>query len=315
MGICVVGDPEDLTSVYVAYRARELGVTVRTLDESSFGIDWTFSYRDPPPRNGRVLLRDRELRFDEIDGLYVRLSSSPELPEALDAADRERRSVFVRERRAAIQHFLDCFPGPVANRPRAGRSNASKPYQMRWLESAGLEVPRWIVSNDATAVQCFVDDHSTAPVYKSCSGLRSRVRLVCEELIERLEEGTVPVLVQDRIPGRDVRLHTVGEDVFATEISSPGVDYRFAGADCSYEETTVPDGVRERCVACATEDGLTIAGFDFRVTEEGTWYCLEMNPVPTFLPYEIAAGQPIADALLKRLIGSPVEQRREGQGA
>jgi D-alanine-D-alanine ligase-like ATP-grasp enzyme len=41
-----------------------------------------------------------------------------------------------------------------------------------------------------------------------------------------------------------------------------------------------------------------VAGFDFRVTPEGSWYCLEVNPMPTFLPYEMATRQPIGAAIL-----------------
>ena len=45
-----------------------------------------------------------------------------------------------------------------------------------------------------------------------------------------------------------------------------------------------------------------LAGFDFRCAPDGVWYCLEVNPVPTFLPYEAATGVPIADAVLDELL-------------
>ena len=56
------------------------------------------------------------------------------------------------------------------------------------------------------------------------------------------------------------------------------------------------------CRIFALADHLTIAGFDFRVDDEGQWYCLEVNPVPTFLPYEMATGQAIGSALLNVFI-------------
>jgi len=52
-----------------------------------------------------------------------------------------------------------------------------------------------------------------------------------------------------------------------------------------------------------------VAGFDFRVTPDGDWYCLEMNPVPTFLPYEMATSQRIGEAILD--IFKPVGLEKE----
>ena len=45
-------------------------------------------------------------------------------------------------------------------------------------------------------------------------------------------------------------------------------------------------------------DRLSLSGFDFRRTDDDVWWCLEMNPVPTFLPYEASTGHPIGDAIL-----------------
>ena len=56
------------------------------------------------------------------------------------------------------------------------------------------------------------------------------------------------------------------------------------------------------CISFAAREGLLLAGFDFRVDETtGTWSCLEMNPVPTFLPYEASTGQRIGDAVIDLL--------------
>lgn len=54
----------------------------------------------------------------------------------------------------------------------------------------------------------------------------------------------------------------------------------------------------------ARAEGLLVAGYDFRVTDDDCWYCLEMNPVPTFLPYEMETVQPIAEAILDQMLRS-----------
>lgn len=305
MRICVVGDPEDLTAVYLAHLARRRGLEVLELPESGLGVEWSFAFDDGSPAEGRLLRGREEHPFRAVAGLFVRLPSTPDLPPEVDDMDVGPRTAFVRERRAALQHLADRFPGPVANRPAAGRSNGSKPYQMESLAADGFDVPRWIATNEPERARRFVDGCPEGAVYKSCSGLRSRVRRATSRLLERLAAGTAPVVVQEYVPGRDVRVHTVEEAAFGTEIVSAGVDYRFAGEESTYRPAEVPADVRERCVRRAREEGLTLAGFDFRVTDGGAWRCLEVNPVPTFLPYEMTAEQPIGDAVLDVLTAGP----------
>jgi len=106
-------------------------------------------------------------------------------------------------------------------------------------------------------------------VYKSCSGLRSKVRLVDDELCRRLHDGTSPVVVQEYIKGYDVRIHVISNRIFATKIISYGIDYRFENDGNEFQEISAPDAIQNRCINFAQAEHLTIAGFDFRVTEEG----------------------------------------------
>jgi glutathione synthase/RimK-type ligase-like ATP-grasp enzyme len=84
---------------------------------------------------------------------------------------------------------------------------------------------------------------------------------------------------------------------FATEVTGLGTDYRFDGST-AYRECAVPSEIAELCSAVAAREGLLLAGFDFRVDSRGTRYCLEVNPMPSFIAYEWATGQPIAEALV-----------------
>jgi glutathione synthase/RimK-type ligase-like ATP-grasp enzyme len=111
------------------------------------------------------------------------------------------------------------------------------------------------------------------------------------------------VLVQRFVAGVDVRVHVVGRACFATEVRSAAVDYRFDDAPVEYESVALPPEIAGLCERAAAADGLELAGLDFRRAPDGTWWCLEMNPVPTFLPYEAATGQPIGDAILDHVLG------------
>jgi glutathione synthase/RimK-type ligase-like ATP-grasp enzyme len=86
--------------------------------------------------------------------------------------------------------------------------------------------------------------------------------------------------------------------------------YEFQGA--AYVPVNPPEDVARACVRAVREEGLLLAGFDFRLEPSGRWWCLESNPVPTFLPYEMSTGQPIAAALVD-LLGS--RERETGAAA
>ncbi len=299
MNILIVGDTEDLTAAYVGWRARKRGWRALKLREDQLGESWSIDFDDSDPWAGRLEVGARGFALSEIDGAYVRLCPEPGMPLGVELEPAEQ-AAFVIERRHALQHWLNNVPFEVANRPFAGRSNGSKPYQMRLLRRAGFRVPKWLVTNQFHALSRFEEGCAEGAIYKSISGLRSRVRRIDEALRKRLCDGTVPVIAQEYIAGRDVRVHVVNGEAHATAVKSSGIDYRFETDGNEFVATKAPRDLIERCHRVAAAEGLLIAGFDFRVTADGQWYCLEVNPVPTFLPYEMATGQRIADAILDR---------------
>lgn len=275
-----------------------MGVDVR------FRLDFLAQSRRP-----RLLHVDgREYTLAEIAGAFVRFNPSPRLPDALDDESVDR-AILTLERRYALHYLLDNAPFRVVNRPCAGRSNCSKPYQMLQLEQAGFHVAPWIVSNDPAVIRDFDAQAPHGSVYKACSGLRSRVHRVTPSWIERVATGTAPVVVQQYIPGCDVRVHVAGRATFGTAVESEAVDYRFAGSSVDYRATVVPPTVADLCVEFTADEGLWLSGFDFRRSQHGKWWCLEMNPVPTFLPYEAATGHPVGGAIVDYLATGRLDVR------
>jgi hypothetical protein len=299
--LCLIGDPEDLSSAYVQWLAERRDAEVEMLAEHRLGLDW--SVRTQAGGGGSITVGARTIDFDAVDGAFVRFNPRPPGAEEI-ALDPEASAVLALERRYGLHWWLDHAPFPVVNRPAAGRSNGSKPYQMRRLTASGFAVPGWFVTNDAARAERFLGACPDGAVYKACSGLRSHVRRAGPELLDRLAAGTAPVLIQRFVPGGDVRVHVVAGRTFATEVRSTAVDYRFddeAAAD--YAPASPPPELLTCCAAFAAAEGLSLAGLDFRLDGDGRWWCLESNPVPTFLPYEAGAGHPIGDAVLDLLLG------------
>jgi glutathione synthase/RimK-type ligase-like ATP-grasp enzyme len=297
MTICVIGDTQDFSSVYVAWAARQAGHHVFELDEALLGSSWSFTCDDGSAAGGSIETDGPSARFADLVGAFARFSPEPEALPGLDLSAHELEH-FRAERREALHQLLHAIPCPVANRPSTGRSNGSKPFQMRLLEAAGFSVPAWVVSNDPEEVRAFIENGGRSAIYKAVSGLRCHVRRFDDRTLGRLVRGTTPVLVQVYVPGLDVRVHVVDQACFATQIDGLGTDYRFDGSR-EYRECAVPPEIAELCRAVAFQEGLLLAGFDFRVDPEGMWHCLEVNPMPSFIPYEWATGQPIAEALVE----------------
>ena len=106
------------------------------------------------------------------------------------------------------------------------------------------------------------------------------------------------------IPGDNVRVHVVGERLFATRVRSNAVDYRYAsreGVEVEMEPTDLPPDVASACRRISHDLRLLHAGIDLKKTPGGEWYCLEVNPCPGFIYYERNTGQPISLALAELL--------------
>jgi glutathione synthase/RimK-type ligase-like ATP-grasp enzyme len=195
----------------------------------------------------------------------------------------------------------------VVNRIASMASNCSKPFQAQAILRHGLRIPETLITSDPQAVREFAGAVGRV-VYKSISGIRSIVRELDAADLDRLEQiRWCPVQFQAFVEGRNVRVHTVGERVFATAISSGATDYRYARRQCGepaeLEAVEVTDDLAERCVALSGDLDLPFAGIDLKVTPDDEVYCFEVNPSPAYSYYESQTGQPISAALARYLAG------------
>jgi glutathione synthase/RimK-type ligase-like ATP-grasp enzyme len=310
--ILVVGGLADRVTEFVCARLAERRYAYRLLDLGRYPAGHRISWRCTGGRpEGTVAGPDWRIDLDDVSGVYVRfLGSEGRLPLAGDV------DVLRSEADTGLMTLLDELPCPVVNRVAGGLSNNSKPYQALLLRRAGLRVPPTLVTNDPAAARAFHAQHREV-VFKSISGIRSIVRRLDADALARLELlRNGPAQLQAYVPGDNVRVHTVGDRVFAARIRSDAVDYRYAhrdGLSMEMEPTTLPPPVERACLAIARDLDLLLAGIDLKVTPEGDWYCFEVNPCPGFLYYERHSHLPISTALadlLRGTVGSAAEEVR-----
>ncbi len=206
---------------------------------------------------------------------------------------------------AALSCWSDLTSALVVNRPAMMASNNSKPYQAQQSRALGFAIPDTLVTTDPDAVLAFWRRHGSV-VYKSNSGIRSIVSRLTDAHRDRLGDvAQCPTQFQEYIPGVDLRVHVVGDDVFASEVrAAPGEgtydDYRYAirdGVQITIRPSILPDDVAQRCRELAAHLGLSLVGIDLRCTPSGEWFCFEVNPSPAFTFYQDATNQPIAEAV------------------
>jgi glutathione synthase/RimK-type ligase-like ATP-grasp enzyme len=249
----------------------------------------------------------RKVCLSDITGVYARYVSRRDgkIREGISAREED----LVRaEYQAAVMQLLDALPCIVINRVKASTSNDSKLYQQFLIEEFGLLTPRTLVTTVPGEALAFYERCGKKVIFKSLSSIRSIVRRLKDEDLPRLElVKNCPTQFQEVVEGTDIRVHTVGNEVFATELISDASDYRYAvrdGHSLNAEPIEVPPHIASACLGLTKACGLEIAGIDLRRTPDGEYYCFEVNPSPGFIFYERMARQPISEAVAKLLRGS-----------
>lgn len=256
---------------------------------------------------GRLKLNGDSYSLNDFTGVFSRLMDYRHLPELKDTPEDAPERHFCRNLFDTLTRWAEITPARVVNRVAPMGSNFSKPYQAQLIMRYGFETPETLITNDPELVREFRARHGKV-IYKSISGVRSIVQTLSDEDMDRLENiRWCPTQFQAFVEGTNVRVHTVGEKVFATAISTDATDYRYAhrqgGDHAELRAVDLSDELSQMCVNLAAGLGLAFAGIDLKVTPENHVYCFEVNPSPAFSYYESNTGQPISQAVADYLSG------------
>jgi glutathione synthase/RimK-type ligase-like ATP-grasp enzyme len=255
--------------------------------------------------SGRLNLQGKEFPLDAFSGVYNRMIDDRSLPEIRDLPADHNDRLQCRRLHDALLQWIEITPVRVINRMAAMASNSSKPFQMQLIRKHGFATPETLITNDPELARQFYHQHGQV-IYKSASGVRSIVASFKPEDFARLERiRWCPIQFQVQMMGDNLRVHVIGEQVYATKIQTGAVDYRYAGRQGSSAELEAVEldlELARRCVRMVRSMGLAFAGIDLMLTDEDI-YCFEVNPNPGFSYYENITGQPIARAVAEYLTG------------
>ncbi|MEV8462054.1 MULTISPECIES: ATP-grasp domain-containing protein [Streptomyces] len=288
--IYAVGLSSEGTLAHFAAGADGLGVPVRTVDLRAAveqGDWWLTLGGDRPARIG-------EHTLDPEGAYYCRITDLSALQEDPGQA------LHWRWLTTALTAWLDHIPGLVVNRPSVRSDNGSKPLHEHALARAGFPVPASVTSSSAERLRAFAAAGPT--LVKAVSGVRADSRLLDASDLDGFHPWQGPVHLQRYVEGRDVRAHVVGDRVHAEEIVSTAVDYR-TDPDAVFRPCELPAPLAGRMVRHTAQLGMAFAGWDFKVSADGTHWCLEVNPMPAYDWYDRRLGGAITASLLALLQG------------
>jgi len=262
--ILVYGQADDpsisgLVQALQAVDAAYVYLDTSTLDQASLDISV-----GPPGVSGALVVAGQALPLQDIRAVYAR----PSLPPVLDGAVLANAHAFALHQQ--LLDWLDIAPVLVVSRPAAVQANASKPLQIQRMGEAGFR------SQHGRVMFSSISDGEAGATELDDAGLSRMHRLT-----------QLPTQFQAHVPGVDVCVHVVGDQVFAAE----------AGRDARWGTSHLPEVVATQCVAMSRAMGLPLACIDLRRRPDGAYVCFEVHPMPAYSNFEVQSGLPLAAAL------------------
>jgi len=303
--ILLCGIPSESPLALVREALEDLGASYVFLNQRQFSIMKMVLEICAGQTTGRLHVNGESYPLEQFTGIFSRLMDSRFLPELKNEPDSSPQRQLCRNLFETVTRWAEVSPARVVNRVAPMGSNFSKPFQAQLIRRFGFEVPETLITNDPELVRAFRARHQKI-IYKSISGVRSIVQTFNDEDMARLDNiRWCPTQFQAFVEGTNVRVHTVGQKVFATAISTNATDYRYAQrqiGDCAeLREVELSDELAEMCVKLSEGLGLAFAGIDLKITPDKRVYCFEVNPSPAFSYYQANTGQPTARAVAEYL--------------
>lgn len=118
-----------------------------------------------------------------------------------------------------------------------------------------------------------------------------------------------PIIVQEIIPGLDIRINVIGTEIFG---ASAITTTKEAELDCridpkvKWEKHAIGKNLQQVVEAFVKTLGLQYGSIDMRLTPEGTYVLFEINPSGQFLFIEIDTGHPLSNAMAALLLQNDV---------
>ncbi len=309
--ILIVSHPDDVHAQAVLRELDALGAPARLLNLSDFPqrAALAIGYNGRSAPRYTLSLPDGPLDLAACGAVWWR---RPQPYKVHDEVEAENLRAFAyNEATEAFTGLWQCLDAFWINHPTRDHEAHRKVYQLRLAREAGLTTPQTLITNDPGAARAFVAQRGPdRTIYKAFSATARdwrETRLLRADALAAMDSVKyAPVIFQEYVEATvDLRATVVGDEVFTGAIHSQEtsypVDFRMDMDGARIEPHAMPESVRERLLALVRRLGLVYGACDFRLTPEGEYVFLEVNPAGQWLFVEERTGQPIARAIAARL--------------
>jgi hypothetical protein len=322
--ILIVSSLDDDHAVAVMRRLDSLGTAHRLLDLSAFPRTLRLTHAiDGGGRLARCGFRsgDGEIDLLAAETAWWRRPQPFELDDEI-ATDAYR--LFVQEECheavAGMWLTLDAF---WINDPAADDAASRKLNQLAAATATGLDVPSTCVTSDPVAATRFIESvGADNVVYKSFSAHEHawrETRLLRRDEFAFLDRVRyAPVIFQEFVPAEaDLRVTIMGPHCFAAAIRTAPAGYRY-DYRMDLEHAVVvpfelPGDVEEGLFALLRRLRLVYGAIDMRLTPDGRYVFLEVNPSGQWLFIEDRTGQPMTDTFAQLLSDPSTHEPARGR--
>lgn len=308
--VLVVAERLDASADMVVDQLNQRGAVVMRFDSADFPQHLTLTAHHRPTGTGwEGVLADehRSVRLEEVRSVYYRRPGRPVISNHVT----EPYATWAQNQAdAAMLNLLSALPARWINNPHLDRVAAHKPQQLVAATSAGLRVPRSIITNDPDEARSFAQAVNGPLICKPVLGGRLNTGADRQLMVatHRVDPTTFDESIrlsahylQEDIPKKyEVRLVAVDGHLFAGTIVATSdkarTDWRTDYENLEYGTTAVPEEVASAVRRFMAAYGIVFGSFDFAVTPDDEWVFFENNPAGTWSWVENRTGLPIAAA-------------------
>jgi hypothetical protein len=310
MTIVIISEPSDVHAQSVMQEITRQGVTDTCL----------LDFRDMPQRvrldmalsNARGsgfaldLADGKRLQLEQVRSFWWRRPQAFTMPGGMEP---RAHHFALSELSTALQGMWQCSEALWVNNIVKDAAAAHKPWQLELARRIGLSIPDTLITTNPENVRAFWHARRGQVIYKpflqTFHSWRETRQLKSEELGQLDSVRVAPVIFQSLVPGAaDLRVTIIGSEIFAAAVDLRKMEYKLDVRlnQQAYEKHALPAATAEKLVTLMRRLGLEYGAIDLRLTPDGEYFFLEVNPAGQFLFVERACQLPISAALAAHLI-------------
>jgi hypothetical protein len=307
--IAIVTIADDLHALIIRDALRRLSDAACFVVESDrlserFDLTWELSLK-PADSTIRVsdgtliCVRDLDVVWWRRVGYAQKLPEDITVPAHIELINRDCRA-------ALFGVFLNDFRGRWVSHPVLTQAAENKLVQLRAAAAAGLNVPATLVSQNPQDIRAFCEKHDYHVVMKPLSAILSQpifTSMATKAVVTSSDSlDLCPAIYQACVSGtRHVRAHCFGDAVVAALIESPSLDWR-VHLDVNVTPFVPPADTVSALQKLLELLQLRMGIVDFKMTESGELFWLEINPQGQFLFVEGLGGMDLTTSFAEFLL-------------